>query len=53
MKRFANTKKKMHTERMDEVHLQLIADGRDSAMQVIASGDDGVLYALNIRKSVR
>jgi hypothetical protein len=38
---------------MDEIHLQLIADGSDSAMQVIASGDGVVFYALNIRKSVR
>jgi len=37
----------------DERHLQLIADGNDSYMQVIASWNDGIFYAMNIRKSVR
>ena len=39
MKRFAHTKRKCTKEY--EVHLQLIADGNDSAMQSIAHGDGG------------
>ena len=33
----------------DERHLQMIADGNDSYMQIIASQDDGIFYALKLR----
>ena len=33
--------------------LQLIAHRNDPIVQVIAQGNDGVFYALNLRKSVR